>query len=73
MLSVAEQVVENVEFGLIGRANARGIVRVQRHFVDTSVFSVGSNRIDGGYYIASGNRLPFLPLNTQANNNDFHT
>ena len=65
VLAVAEQIGQQLDLGLVGHAEQRRVVAVERHVLDAAEAGIGQNRIHGGDDFRPSDRGPLATLNAQ--------
>ena len=72
MLAVVEQVGQQLELGVVRRADQRRIVVGWRHIGDLTVIRLAVDRIDARHRIRPGDGATFSPLNAQSGDDNSH-
>ncbi len=73
MFAVAEQVAQNGEFCLVRNADKRGVIRLERHFLDRLVIGTLRHRIDDRHHLISGDRAALAALHPETDDRESHS
>ena len=72
VFAVTEQVTQDFDFRLVGRADQSGVVAIERHRGDVAPIRICRHRIDDPDEIGAGDAAALFALHAVSNNNYAH-